>query len=721
MAERPQLRTLADRADIVASFRGAGGETRVTSDATRVALLEAMGFDASSESSTAAALWELDEREARELLAPVRVVVQGARAAQRIPLRLPEGSSARALWRLELRDEAGEVRRSEGQLGRGRAGLPLPARLDPGYYEVRVVLEGAEEARVARQQLVIAPRRCVEVTELLGRTSAFGLMANLYTLRSRRNWGVGDLGDLEQLIGFAGESGAAFVGINPLHFLWNRDTDVSPYAPVSRLYRNPLYLDIEAIPEFAGCEPARTRLTDPGFRPRLEKVRKAELLDYEGVAALKREILEPLHQTFVALHRERSTPRGRAYASYRERQGGLLTDFATYLVLAERFSDTAERDWREWPHIYHDPRSPEVGRFQEQYSEAVDFHCYLQFELDRQLQSCAHASEQARLRVGLLHDLALGSTAGGADAWMFQGLFATGARMGAPPDEFNPAGQEWGMPPLDPRRLRNQAYSYWSQLLRASFAHAHALRIDHAMALTRLYWIPSGRPPGDGAYVRYPARELLGILALESHRHGALVVGEDLGTVPPAFSAQLARWGILSWRVLYFERSGRGFRPSRTYSRRALVTANTHDLPPLAGFVQGRDLELRRQVGAIESDTALAKAQDERREACRALARRLRAEAILGEGETLPPPPRLCAAVSAFLCRTPAPLVGIALDDLVGETEPVNLPGMTPDRFPSWRRRMALPVEGLHSHPGVRMALRAVSRRAPRQTQPRDR
>ncbi|MEN8183869.1 MAG: 4-alpha-glucanotransferase, partial [Myxococcota bacterium] len=510
----------------------------------------------------------------------------------------------------------------------------------------------------------------------------------------------------------AGEAGAAFVGISPLHFLWNRDADVSPYAPVSRLYRNPLYLDVEAIPELASCEAARRRLHDPDFRSCLEKAREAELLDYEGVAALKREILEPLHRTFVALHQDRSTPRGRAYASYREREGDLLTDFATYLVLAERFSATAARDWWQWPLTYRDPRSPDVHSVREQHSEEVDFHCYVQFELDRQLRSCAHASEQARLRVGLLQDLALGSTAGGADAWMFQGLFASDARMGAPPDEFNPAGQDWGMPPLDPRRLRNQAYGYWSQLLRASFAHAHALRIDHAMALTRLYWIPSGRPPNEGAYVRYPARDLLGILALESRRHGALVIGEDLGTVPRAFSAQLARWGILSWRVLYFERSGRGFRPSRSYSHRALVTANTHDLAPLAGFVLGRDLELQRQAGVIESDRALADAQSERREWCGALAQRLRAEAILGEGKALPPPPGLCAAVSAFLCRTPAQLVGIALDDLAGETEPVNLPGTSHDRFPNWRRRMALPIDALRSDPRAREALRAASRRS---------
>jgi 4-alpha-glucanotransferase len=294
---------------------------------------------------------------------------------------------------------------------------------------------------------------------------------------------------------------------------------------------------------------------------------------------------------------------------------------------------------------------------------------------------------------------------------MFPEIFAPDVRIGAPPDVFNADGQDWGLPPLDPHRMRAHGYDYWIRLLRASCRHARALRIDHAMALTRLYWIPPGHSPRDGAYVRYPMGDLLGILALESQRHATLVVGEDLGTVPRGFAAQLARAGILSWRVLYFERHGQGFRPAHAYSRRALVTANTHDLPPLAGFVRGSDLELRRQIGAIGSDAALADAQAERAATCRALARRLTREGILEERAALPPAPDLCAAVNSFLCRTPAPLVGVSLDDLAGETEPVNLPGASAERFPSWRRRMSLAIEALRSNPGVQAGLRAVDSR----------
>jgi 4-alpha-glucanotransferase len=581
-----------------------------------------------------------------------------------------------------------------------------------GYWDLRLELAGVPADERLRQRLVVSPGACTPVSEWIGSGTAFGLVANLYGLRSRRDWGVGDLRDLEVLLDFAEESGAAFVATSPLHYLWNRGEDVSPYAPVSRLHRNPLYLDVEAVPEFAGCETARRRLADPEFRSRLEQARQSPRVDYDGVAALKREILEALHRTFVARHPDDRTDRGRAYARYRADQGPALTDFATYLALAEHFSAREGSHWRRWPPGYRDPRSREVRRFREEHGTDVDFHCFVQFELDRQLARCAGARGR---RAGLLQDLALGSTAAGADAWMFQDLFAADARMGAPPDEFAPAGQDWGLPPLDPRRLRARAYEYWTRLLRASFAHSRALRIDHAMALARLFWIPSGRPASEGAYVRYPAPDLLGILALESRRHAALVIGEDLGTVPPDFETRLARFGILSWRVLYFEHDrepgGLSFRAAQRYSDRALVTANTHDLPPLLGFVGGRDLDLRRRVGAIESDAALADAMRDRASACDALAGRLQAEGILADGEALPPPPRLCAAVTAFLARTPAPLVGIALDDLAGESEPVNLPGTTPEQFPSWRRRTSLRVEDLSGHPGVRSALSAVAAR----------
>ncbi|HEY5658926.1 MAG TPA: 4-alpha-glucanotransferase, partial [Myxococcota bacterium] len=551
--------------------------------------------------------------------------------------------------------------------------------------------------------------RCAEIGETLGTARGFGLTANLYTLRSARNWGVGDMGDLAELLRFAGSRGAAFVGISPLHYLWNLGHDVSPYAPVSRLYGNPLYLEIEAIPELAESPVARARLAQPAFRTRLEAARQADAVDYDTVSALKREILEPLHRVFAARQRDQRTGRGRAYANFLRERGPSLIDFATYLALAEHFANRGERDWRKWPRTYRDPRSPAVARFRRDHAESVDFHCYVQFELDRQLAACAR--ERARSTPGVLADLALGSTAGGADTWLYPGLFAPDVRMGAPPDAFNAAGQDWGLPPPDPHRMREQRYAYWTHLLRASCAHARALRIDHAMALTRLYWIPPGHSPRDGAYVRYPVRDLLGILALESRRSGTSVIGEDLGTVPRGFAAQLARAGVLSWRVLYFERDARGFRAARTYSRRALITANTHDLPPLAGFAAGSDLALRRRIGAISEDSALAAARAERRETCRALARRLSREGLLPARTALPSHPQLAAAVHAFLARTPAPLVGLALDDLAGETEPVNLPGASAEVFASWRRRMALDLKSLARDAGAQQAVCAAAPR----------
>jgi 4-alpha-glucanotransferase len=713
MRGRPELRALAERAGILASFEAAGGETRVTPEATAVALLAALGVDGSSEGSARAALRDWAERDARRALEPVRVAVAGAPETRNVRVRLPSSGPRPTAWRLRLRDEQGAETRAAGRVEprATRLALRLPAQLATGYHEIRLALEAGRECSEAHQRRIIVPRRCAEVGAVLGGERGFGLTANLYSLRSGRNWGVGDLGDLAELLRFAGACGAAFVGISPLHFLWNRGQDVGPYAPASRLYRNPIYLDVEAIPELAESEVARARLAERDFRARLEAARRADCVDYDAVSALKREVLEPLHRTFATRHRDRATARGRAYARYLEARGDALGDFATYLALAERFSTAQGRDWRQWPRAYRDPRSGEVRRFRQQHAESVDFHRYVQFELDRQLEVCARAGSEAGPPVGLLQDLALGSAAAGADDWLFPGIFAPDVRIGAPPDAFNADGQDWGLPPLNPHRMREQGYDYWIQLLRASCSHARALRIDHAMALTRLYWIPPGHSPRDGAYVRYPVRDLLGILALESQRHGAAVIGEDLGTVPRGFAAQLARAGALSWRVLYFERRGRGFRPARSYSRRALVTANTHDLPPLAGFVRGRDLELRRQIGAIPSETALAEAQAERSAACRGLARRLTREGILGERTALPPPPELCAVVNSFLSRTPAPFVGISLDDLAGETEPVNLPGAPAELFPSWRRRMALAIESLRSHAGVRKGLRAVDSR----------
>jgi 4-alpha-glucanotransferase len=560
----------------------------------------------------------------------------------------------------------------------------------------------------------VARRRCPAPEEILGRRRVFGLWVNLYSLRGEGDLGIGNLSALRALVRFAGEVGAAFVGLSPLHALRNRGPEICPYAPVSRFFRNPLYLDVEAVPEWRDCAEARAVLERA--RGETERLRAAPRIDYDAASRLQDEILRALHRAFAARHAGRGSARGRAHAAFLRRGGELLRDFATFLALEDAQARLGRpRDWHAWPAPLRDPASPEVARFRARHAAAVDLHAWVQFELDRQLAGVAAEARRAGLAIGLYQDLALGGAGSGFDTWRLGSVFLEGAHLGAPPDTYARQGQDWTIPPPHPARLGADGGGAWRSLLAANLDHAGALRIDHVLGLFRQWWIPRGWPAARGAYVRFPAEELLGILADETRRRGALAIGEDLGTVPPQVGPALARFGVLSSKVLLFER-GRGgrFKPAARWSRRALATANTHDLPTLAAFWSGSDLELRSRLGLLGGRGELAKARTGRAAERRALLTRLAAEGCLPRRAAEPAYPELCAAVHAFLCRTPAPLVGVSLDDLAGEEEPVNVPGLGADHHPSWTRRMALPVERLASDPAVRRALAGTRSRAAR-------
>jgi 4-alpha-glucanotransferase len=629
---RRALRRLADRLGILPAYAPAGGgPPRRTSDATREALVAAMGWDGSSEAAAARSLRALE----------------AARRARRTAPRAERDA-------------------------------------DPG--------------------------RAYTVREALGSRRGFGLFANLYAVRSRRNLGSGDLGDLRALVQLAARHGAAFVGTNPLHALRPDPRETSPYSPATRFFREPLYLELPAIPELASCAAARRRLGSARWRSELASLRAADRIDYARAAALRRPVLEALHAVFRADARAGGSRRTRAFQAFRARGGEALEAFPTFRALEEARGPRA-RDWRGWPRRLRDPGSDAVRAFRRSHAREVEFHAWLQFELDVQLAAVAREARGAGLAIGLYPDLALGSSRAGFDAWAFPERFAAGVSVGAPPDDYARDGQDWNLPALLPERIAGDGSAWFAELLRASFAHAGALRVDHVLGFQRQWWIPAGRPASQGAYVRFPAGELLGILARESRRARALVIGEDLGTVPPGLAARLARRGVLSSRVLLFERDARGgFKPARRISPRALVTANTHDLPSLAAFWSGSDLALRRRLGVIPDDAALVRARAAREAERRALLRRLDAEGA-GLGAD-PDPARLRAAVYAFLCRTRAPLVGVALDDLAGEREPVNVPGLGPERFPAWTRRMARGLESLDSDPAAAAILRALAPRA---------
>ncbi len=711
MARPAAIRRLAQRAGILPGFVDVAGKRRTPSDATRVALLAAMGLDASTEAAARRTLETLDRAARDEWLAPVRVVRPVHRGGARVAVRAPDGHRGPVSYHLELEREDGRRLRAEGRL-RGSRGrwviVRLPEDPGPGHHVVRLTLDADGGTRVAEQVLIVTPGACPAVREVVGRRGLFGVWANLYAVRSARNWGAGDLSDLGALVHWAGSVGAAFVGINPLHALRNTPPAVSPYSPVSRLFRNPLYLDITAVPEFPACAEAAALVGAPSHRAAVAALRAGTAIDYAQVMALKRPVLEALYREFAARGHGSTEPRAVAHARFLASGGELLADFATFLALDEHFAaTTGARDWREWPTAYRRPRGAAAAAFRRDHPDAIGFHCWVQFELDRQLGAAASA---ARLRIGLYGDLAVGSDPAGFDPWRFADVFVAGAHIGAPPDDYAPRGQDWGLPPLNPLRLAASGYAYWRALLRHTVAHHGAVRIDHVMGLFRQYWVPEGRPASDGAYVRFPAEDLLGILALETARRGVVVIGEDLGTVPRGLPAILRRWGILSSRVLYFERDRRGaFRPASRYSGRALVTVHTHDHIPLAGFWQGRDFTLRHELGLL-SDRGLATALERRGRDRAALLRRLRAERLIGRGQA-PEGPALATAVHGFLARAPAPLVAASLDDLTGETDPINLPDVDPARFASWSRRQRVPIDALPHDPGVNLVVGALAAR----------
>ena len=706
--ERPLLRRLAARMGIVESYVDQSGVSlRETSDLTRERLLGAMGLDASTEELAEAALRKVVRAERRRVIEPVRVVRQRSRKIKRVIVRAPRMHVHELHWTLVLETEEGQRHEWNGTTHGGESRsmwLPLPVVPPLGYHSLSVRFYGLEGERSGRQQLIVVPDKCTPPEVRLHGHRGFGITTNLYTVRSAANWGAGDLGDVKDIASWLGNHGGDFVGMNPMHALRNAGYDVSPYSPISRLFRNPLYLRVEDIPELRHDEIAQGHIASTEFQHELEELRTAQMLDYERIMALRTPVLESLHRTFVERESAHGTPRARSYTAYVKDEDPQLTQFATYMAIAE----TEGPDARNWPEPLRDARSDAVTQRRRELAERVDYHRWLQFELDRQLGQAGAEAAQAGLALGIYQDLAVGSAASGSDVWANPELFLQGATVGAPPDMYSDEGQNWGLPAIDPNVLRATGYDYWTRLLRAGFRHTGALRIDHALGLFRMFWVPLGESAREGAYVRSFSAELFGILALESVRHNALVVGEDLGTVPPHVPSVLAKWGVLSSKVQVFERDfGTGrFREAHDYPRMALATVNTHDLPPLVGWAEMRDIMLRAEVGDLADPDVAGQMRSSRQDDLGALVRSLIDAGLLQhDAYQHLTSDLLIAAVHAFIRRTPSALVGLSLDDIAHESMPVNIPGVWQDKYPSWSRRMRESLEDIFAAPRTAGAL----------------
>ncbi|MGZ5803680.1 MAG: 4-alpha-glucanotransferase [Rhizomicrobium sp.] len=502
------------------------------------------------------------------------------------------------------------------------------------------------------------------------------LAVQLYAVRSRRNWGHGDFGDLARLIPLAASRGAAGIGLNPLHALFpDRAHEASPYAPNSRIFLNPLYIDVEAIPEFPGAATAGVAL---------DALRTGDLIDYAGVARAKLDGLLLAYEHFVT---SAGADRRADFERYRQEQGERLTSFSSFEVLRARF---APKPWPEWPEPWRHPARANLKELRQAPRASCEFHEFVQWIADRQLQVCKKTAHRCGMPVGLYVDVAVGIHPHGADAWSQQDSVLADVLVGAPPDEFNRAGQDWGLAPTNPHALAASAFEPLRELMKSAMRHAGAIRLDHVLGLKRAFMIPHGCAAADGAYVRFPFEPSLQAIAQESQDARCIVIGEDLGTVPEGFRETLARWGFWTYRVVLFEREGDGrFRPPEAYPAEALATFNTHDLPSLRGWLEAHDLRAKRALGIDpgESDKARAWAQQCLR-------------TMLGERAPANDRDEL-AAISSFLAQTPSRLVAIALDDIMGALDQINIPG-TVDEHPNWRRKLPIMFEDLERNEALR-------------------
>jgi (1->4)-alpha-D-glucan 1-alpha-D-glucosylmutase len=552
-------------------------------------------------------------------------------------------------------------------------------------------------------------RRCFEPRWIARNERRWGISVQLYGVRSQRNWGIGDFTDLATLVRLAAKQGADFVGVNPLHALYAAEPRrFSPYSPSSREFLNVLYLDPEAMQAFAISQAARSRIAEPGLQDRLKALRDAALVEYVDVAQIKAEIFRTIFADFAAFcAREPRHPVVQSFAQFAKERGVALRRFATYQALSCRpgFGD----NWMAWPEEFRDPAGDAVRDFAKSDPLAVAYHEFLQWEADAQLANCTVAAREAGMAIGLYLDIAVGAGPESAEGWSEQHNIVPGFHIGAPPDDWNVAGQDWGLAVFDPYALRRSSYRMFRRILVAQMRRAAALRIDHMLGFYRLFLVPAGGKPIDGVYLRQPAEELCNMLAGESEACRCLIVGEDLGTVPEDFPALLAAHNILSCRLLIFARDGDRFLAPDEYPRNALVSIATHDLPPLLGFIEGIDIETRRALGAYADETHYREAHAERAQERQRLRETIQSAGFATGDDTA----GFLAAAHGFLARTPSTLFLVQMEDLAMEREQVNVPG-SGDRFPNWRRKLSRDLEGIFAAASTDTILSAVRRERPR-------
>ncbi|MGX4728113.1 4-alpha-glucanotransferase [Pseudomonas corrugata] len=656
-----QLEILAGRAGLAVDWIDANGRAQKVSPAVLRSVLTGLGHPASSAQEIDASLLQLQEDQQNHRLPPLITADVGANVDLS---RYFEGSTP---CEIQLEDGATLNLKLD-------ADAKLPGMVPVGYQQVRI--------QDQHFTLAVAPARCYSVAEAVDDPTprAWGLSAQLYALRRPGDGGFGDTQALEELARVAGERGADALAISPIHAMFSSDTGrYSPYSPSSRLFLNSLYAAPGTI---LGERALRTAIDATGLVNQLRHLEEQPLVDWPVAAEAKQKILRALYDGFS----QGEHPLHEDFSSFRHTSGEALENHCRFEALqAERAARGESLDWRQWPEEWRNPRSAALARFAEENADEIGYYAFCQWLIARCLERAQSAARSSGMGIGLIADLAVGADGAGSQAWSRQDELLASLTVGAPPDILNRSGQGWGISAFSPEGLVRNGFRAFIEMLRANFAHAGGLRIDHVMGLQRLWVIPNDAPPSDGAYLYYPVDDLLRLLALESHRHRAIVLGEDLGTVPDGLREKLSARSILGMRVLLFEQDNTRFKPILDWPDKALATTSTHDLPTLNGWWHGHDIDWNARLDLIDSHTEMdwRRHREREREGLRDVLNQDPQNFREEHHET----DQVLDASVRFLGHTRAPLVLLPLEDALGIDEQANLPGTT-DTHPNWRRRL---------------------------------
>ncbi len=710
MNDQHTLKQVAEMARIADSYVSAWGDEAKVEDETIRRLLASLGYDTTNDDTL---LKSAEKKHKKPVLEPVQVVRDG----EPVEVTLNLGASARESefnWRLYT--EQGEVLegylqsqvvRDERKEG-GPLVFALPSDLAWGYHKLTITRKRRKSPY--EMTLIVTPKACYKQEQIEHGKKMWGPSVQLYTLRTQHNWGMGDFGDLKQLVADIASRGGDFVGLNPIHSLFPANPEgASPYSPSSRRWLNILYIDVSSVPEFALSVEAQQQVGSAEFQQRLQKARDSHWVNYTEVADLKLSVLPLLFDEFKKRHLDKNSERAQAFLAFVEEGGDSLMHQAAFDALHAKLhaQDSNVWGWPVFPEEYRRFESGAVKKFIDQNQDQVHLYMYLQWVADTQINEAQALAEEKGMSVGLYRDLAVGVADSGAETWADEGNLILDASIGAPPDILGPLGQNWGLPPLNPQVLRATGYDAYVQLLRANMKHCGALRIDHVLGLLRLWWIPKGEDATNGAYIYYPVEDMLAILALESHRHQCSVIGEDLGTVPDEIVEILRDAGVHSYKVFFFETSEEdgGFISPAHYAEQSMSALCTHDMPTLRGFWHCDDLKMGQELGLYPAPEQLEVLFANRLECKQGILDSVAWHGYLPEGvgrdaQYVPMDSYLAEALQLHVAAGASTLLSVQLEDWLEMDKPVNIPG-TVDEYPNWRRKLSMNLDEVFAQEGV--------------------